>query len=98
VKLVKKLLGENEIEAVLQRLDRLTLDEARTTAEQILEVVFGLMQNMRVVIDGEKHTWLVCSRPLSSFPVDGNASIDSVRDVLGKFCWRYKPIHCLTES
>ena len=97
VKLVKKLLGENEIEAALQRLDRLP-DEARTTVVQTLEVVYGLMQNMRVVIDGEKHMWLVCSRPLSSFPVDGNASIDSVRDVPGKFCWRYKPIRCLTES
>ena len=90
MKLVKKLLGENETEAVLQRLDRLTLDEARTTAEQTLEVVYGLMQNMRVVIDGEKPYWLVFSWPLRSFPVDGNASIDSVRDVLGKFCcWRY---------
>ena len=53
VKLVKKTLGENEVEAVLQRLDRLTLDEARTTATQTLEIVHGLVQNMRVVIDGE---------------------------------------------
>ena len=53
MKLVKKLLGENDVEAVLQRLDRLTLDEARTTAAQTLEVVYGLVQNMRAVIDGE---------------------------------------------
>ena len=53
MKLVKKLLGENEVEAVLQRLDRLTLDEARTTAAQTLQVVYGLVQNMREVIDGE---------------------------------------------
>ena len=53
VKLVKKLLGENEVEAVLQRLDRLTQDEARTTAAQTLEVVYGLVQNMRLVMDGE---------------------------------------------
>jgi len=53
VKLVKKLLGENEVEAMLQRIDRLTLDEARTTAAQTLEVVYGLVQNMRAVIDGE---------------------------------------------
>jgi hypothetical protein len=53
VKLVKKILGDNEVESVLQRLDRLTLDEARTTATQTLEVVHGLVQNMRVVIDGE---------------------------------------------
>ena len=53
VKLVKKILGDNEVESVLQRLDRLTLDEARTTATQTLEVVHGLVQNMRVVMDGE---------------------------------------------
>ena len=66
MKLVKKLLGENEVEAVLQRLDRLTLDEARTTAEQALEVVYGLMQNMRVVIDGEK-SYLACLLPVAEF-------------------------------
>ena len=54
MKLVKKLLGENEVEAVLQRLDRLTVDEARTTAAQTLEVVYGLVQNMKMVIDGER--------------------------------------------
>jgi hypothetical protein len=50
--LVKKLLGENEVEAVLQRLGRLTDVEARTTAAQTLEVVYGLVQNMKVVMDG----------------------------------------------
>ena len=49
----KKLLGDNDVEAVLQRLDRLTLDEARTTAAQTLEVVYGLVQNLRDVINGE---------------------------------------------
>ena len=53
MKLVKKLLGENEVESALQRLDRLTHDETRTTAAQTLEVVYGLVQNMRVVMDGE---------------------------------------------
>jgi hypothetical protein len=51
-KLVKKLLGENEVEAVLQRLDRLTQDEARTAAAQTLDVVYGLVQNMKMVMDG----------------------------------------------
>ena len=41
------------MESVLQRLDRLTIDEARTTATQTLDVVHGLVQNMRVVMDGE---------------------------------------------
>ena len=53
--MVKKLFGgEKDIEAVLQRLDRLTLDEARITAAQTFEVVCGLFQNMRMVMDGEK--------------------------------------------
>jgi hypothetical protein len=52
-KFVKKLFGEKEIEAVLERLDRLTQDEARTTAAQTLEVVYGLVQNMRMVMDRE---------------------------------------------
>ena len=53
-KFVKKLFGENGVEAVLQRLDRLTQDEARTTVTQTLEVVYGLAQNMRTVINGKK--------------------------------------------
>ena len=51
---MKKLFGESGIEAVLQRLDRLTEEEARTTAAQTLAVVYGLVQNMRVIIDGKQ--------------------------------------------
>ena len=47
------LLGENEVEAVLERLCQLTVDEARTTAAQSLEVVYGHIQNMRAVMNGE---------------------------------------------
>jgi hypothetical protein len=50
-KFSKKLLGESEIEAVLQRLDRLTLEESRTTTAQTFEVVHGLVHNMRLVMD-----------------------------------------------
>jgi hypothetical protein len=53
---MKRLRGENDIEATLQRLDRLTLDEARATAAQTLEVVYGLVRNTRVVMNGEKFT------------------------------------------
>jgi len=58
-KFVRKLFGGKYDEMVLERLDRLTLDEARITAAQILEVVYGLVQNMRVVMDG-KQTDLAC--------------------------------------
>ena len=58
-KFVRKLFGETDIEGVLQRLDRLTEDEARVTAAQTLEVVHGLFQNMRVAIDGEWILYLI---------------------------------------
>jgi hypothetical protein len=51
---MKKLWGENDIEVTLQRLDRLTLDEARVTAAQTLEVVYGLVRQRRVVMDGRR--------------------------------------------
>lgn len=53
-KYAKKLLGENEVEAVLQRLDRLTQEEARTTVAQTLEIVYGLVANIAMVIDGTR--------------------------------------------
>ena len=51
-KFAQKLLGESEIEAVLQRLDRLTQDEARMTGAQTLSVVYGLVGSMKVVMEG----------------------------------------------
>ena len=51
-KFTKKLLGESEIETVLQRLDRLTQDEARMTVAQTLGVVHGLVANVKRVIEG----------------------------------------------
>ena len=53
-KLGKKILGENdrEVEAILQRLDRLTLEEARMTGTTTLEVVCDLLKNMKMVMDG----------------------------------------------
>ena len=46
-KFVKSLFGGGKgAEAVLQRIDRLTQDEARTTAAETLKVVYGLVQDM----------------------------------------------------
>jgi hypothetical protein len=53
-KFVKKLFGENDVEMVLHRLDRLTLDESRATAVQTLKVVHGLVKNLRQVMSGER--------------------------------------------
>jgi hypothetical protein len=51
-KFTKKLFGETEIEAVVRRLGRLTEEEVRMTGVQTLEVVHGLVNNMKVVMDG----------------------------------------------
>jgi hypothetical protein len=51
---VKKLQREKEVEAVVYRLDRLSLDEARATAAQTLEVVYDLVRHRKVVMGGEK--------------------------------------------
>ena len=51
-KYATRLLGESDIEAVLQRLDRLTVDETRMTVPLILDVIYGLFNSMQVVMDG----------------------------------------------
>ena len=53
-KYAKKLLGEKDIESVLLRLDRLTLEESQTTVTQTLEVVYSLVNNMQVVMEGAR--------------------------------------------
>jgi len=54
VKFAKKLLGENEVEAVLLRLDRLTQQEALMAVTQTLGVVYDLVNNMRIVLEDGK--------------------------------------------
>jgi hypothetical protein len=54
VKFVKKAFGENDVKLILQRLDRLTQDEARATATHVFEAIHGLVQGMRVIMGGEQ--------------------------------------------
>jgi hypothetical protein len=63
-KFAKKLLGESEVEAVLQRLDRLTQDEARMTVAETLGVVHGLVNNMKVVMDGSRSFYSISRQNL----------------------------------
>jgi hypothetical protein len=67
-KFAKKWLGESEIEAVLHRLERLTLDEARMTGTETLQVVHGLMSNLKFVIGG---THLSLCRLLIAYRLSG---------------------------
>ena len=60
------------MEAVLQRLDRLTREEAQTTATQTLELVYGLVKNIKLVLDGA-HGFLIvlCAVLIVVFPFRG---------------------------
>ena len=51
-KYAKQLLGEKEIESVLDRLDRLTLEESRMTVAQSYDVVCRLVNKILVVMEG----------------------------------------------
>lgn len=46
------MLGDGDIKDILRRLDRLTQEEAQVAVTQTLEVVQGLVSNMKVVMDG----------------------------------------------
>ena len=60
-KFAKKLLGksEDEVEAVLQKLDRLTQEETRMNVAQTLGDVRGLVGNVKAVIEGTQHLHVV---------------------------------------
>ena len=58
-----KVFGNNNVEAVLHRLDRLALDEALLTAPQVLEVVRGLVENLRNAMNGEQVLFYLSCTP-----------------------------------
>jgi len=82
---IRRLFGDPKIEAVLQRLDRLTQEEARMATVQTLELVHGLVKNVGVVMDGGQTllAWLL--RQLMYVLIDGKISADLMRQVLGVF-------------
>ena len=51
-KYATRLLGANDIEAVLQRLDGLTMEESKMIVSEILDVIYGLFNSMQVAMDG----------------------------------------------
>ena len=63
------------MEAVLERLDRLTQEEAQTTATQTLELVHGLVRNIKVVMEGACGMLASCPCCVNSrISVQGEAS------------------------
>ena len=57
------------------------------TATQTMEIVYGLFNNLKVVMDGME-TLLDVSAQYSEFLSfsDGKASIDHIREALGMIC------------
>ena len=50
----KKHSGREFVETVVEKLDRLTSDETRMVAARILEVIYGVVCHMKVIMKGEK--------------------------------------------
>jgi len=50
------------VEAILRRLDRLTLEEARITGTTTLEVVYDLLKNMKMAMDGPQGLLIISLR------------------------------------
>jgi hypothetical protein len=57
---VNKLLGRNDIEEALKRLDALTMEEARMAIAETLNVTHRVDNKVTVLIDGEQDSffWL----------------------------------------
>ena len=53
-KFVKKLFGESKIEDALNRVDRLTRDEAHMAGTETLQVVHRLDRNMNLIAAGTR--------------------------------------------
>jgi signal recognition particle GTPase len=51
-KFMMKMLGENDIESLLKRLDRLTQEEDVAAGAQTLQGVQHLLEHTKVAIDG----------------------------------------------
>ena len=61
VKFGKKLLGEKDVEMLLQKLDRLTQEESQTSATLTLKVVHDLATNLKAVMERELHSFYLPS-------------------------------------
>jgi len=76
-------LGESEIEDILHRIDRLTLDEARMTGTETLQVVHGLVSNLKLVIGGMQLSLCWILIPHRAVRIDGMTSMHDIWQALG---------------
>jgi len=57
-KLLKKLLGRNDVEDALKRLDKLTQEEAKMATAEVLKITRGMDSNVKVLIGGAQSRFL----------------------------------------
>jgi hypothetical protein len=64
-KFLKRLLGRNDVEDALKRLDKLTQEEAKMATAEVLKITRGMDSNMkvmdaklRVLVDGAQTRFL----------------------------------------
>jgi len=62
-KFLKKLLGRNDVDDALKRLDKLTQEEAKMATAEVLKITRGMDANMKVLIDGEQTRFLYHTGP-----------------------------------
>jgi hypothetical protein len=89
-KLVNNILGKNDIEAILHRLDRLTRYEALMTGVLAFDIVCGLIRHRRVVMGGEQPVptkVIAHDEHCMSIDIVDKAPADSVLGDLGRFFW-----------
>jgi hypothetical protein len=85
-KFTNKLLGETEITDALQKLDRLTQDEVRMAVAQTLAVVYGLVDNVKRLVEGRQ--CLHDGRQIfysGCVPSESRATMDFIRQDLGVY-------------
>ncbi len=97
-KFAKKLLGESEIEDVLHRLDRLTLDEARMTGTETLQVVHGLVTNIKLVMGGTQPLLCLLLMAHWTIRVDGTTSMDDIWQALGMLSLRSLSVRLTADT
>ena len=85
VKFGKKLLGEKDVEALLQKLDRLTHEESLATSVLSLEVLHGLAKSVREVMESESCSLTSPSKCTYGFCLDEKTSADYIQQVLCVF-------------
>ena len=70
-KFLKKLLGRNDVEDALKRLDKLTQEETKIVTAEVLKITCSMDNNMKVLIDGTQIRFLQLCRSRSSTSLDG---------------------------